>query len=177
MKEVWRNVIGYEDSYEVSNTQKIRNKETKHVLKPYVGTGNYRFVHLWKNGTGKNYSLARIVAFAFPEICGEWSNGSEIDHINTIRSDNRPENLRWVRNRKENMDNPETQEKLKKRQLKNHPKLSKWVIKLSLNNEILHFYPSLMEAQRQTGAKYQGIMKCCKGERQTAGGFIWKYSA
>ena len=54
----------------------------------------------------------RLVALAFPEICGEYSDGLEVDHINTIKDDNRAENLRWV-TRSQNRCNPITYERFK----------------------------------------------------------------
>lgn len=36
-------------------------------------------------------------------------------------------------------------------------------------------YGSILEASIKTGVQKQNICKCCKGERKTAGGFIWKY--
>jgi exodeoxyribonuclease VII small subunit len=52
----------------------------------------------------KNYTVHRLVATAFIENPEE---KAEIDHINTIRTDNRVENLRWV-TRSENFLNPLT---------------------------------------------------------------------
>jgi hypothetical protein len=60
--------------------------------------------------------------------------------------------------------------------MRNRVDESKWVIKLSPKNEILHFYPSLSEAARDTGVKVQNISKCCKEAGRTAGGYIWKYA-
>ena len=53
----------------------------------------------------KRAYVHRIVALAFPEICGEYAEGLEVDHLNTIRDDNRAENLKWV-TRKQNRNNP-----------------------------------------------------------------------
>lgn len=55
-------------------------------------------------GNKREY-VHRIVALAFPEICGEYEEGLEVDHLNTIRDDNRAENLRWV-TRSQNRNNP-----------------------------------------------------------------------
>ena len=50
---------------------------------------------------------------------------------------------------------------------------AKCVIKMSLDGTIISEYPSAMDAERQTGVKH--ISKVCRGERKSAGGFIWKY--
>ena len=44
---------------------------------------------------------------------------------------------------------------------------------MSLDGTIISEYPSAMDAERQTGVKH--ISKVCRGERKSAGGFIWKY--
>lgn len=67
-------------------------------------------------------------------------------------------------------------EKSRKAQL-NRPDCSKWVIKLNEKNEILHFYPSLSQASRETGIHITTISKCCRGLIKNAGGFKWKYAS
>lgn len=52
------------------------------------------------------------IAKLFPEICGEWFEGCEVDHIDTNRFNNRADNLR-VCTPKENMNNPLTKEHCK----------------------------------------------------------------
>lgn len=49
------------------------------------------------------------------------------------------------------------------------------ILQFSKDGDFLSEYPSIMEAERQTGCNKSNICKCCKGERLTTGGFIWKY--
>ena len=60
------------------------------------------------------YRVSRLVAKAYPEICGEWFEGCEVDHINGIRDDNRAVNLK-VCTHLDNIRNPLTIEKFKLR--------------------------------------------------------------
>ena len=64
-------------------------------------------------------------------------------------------------------------EEHKKKIRENSP--SKAVIQLSKDGEFIAEYSSIHEAERQTGCHHQSICECCKGERKSAGGFIWKY--
>ena len=103
MEENWKAVIGYEGLYEVSNLGRIRSLYygRTRVLKTYKGNRDYLIVSLSKDGKQKTYTVHRLVANAFipnPE------NKPEIDHINTITTDNRVENLRYV-TPKENSNN------------------------------------------------------------------------
>ena len=36
-------------------------------------------------------------------------------------------------------------------------------------------YATLMEAERNTGADHAQISRCCRGKRQTAGGYRWSF--
>lgn len=168
--EEWRDVPGYEGLYQVNNLGRIKNTKTGRLLKRRLNDRGYDKVNL----KGKQYSVARLVALTFQDICGEWFEGAQVDHINTIRDDNRPENLRWVCF-KDQFQNELTKKHMKGRVL-NHPSTSRWVIKLSKNNEILHFYPSVMEAERETGIAASSISRCCNGIRHTAGEYVWKYA-
>jgi len=52
----------------------------------------------------------------------------------------------------------------------------KAVLQLSRDGTVLNIYESIMDAQRATGVNNQSIVRCCKGKRPTAGGFIWRYA-
>ena len=90
--------ISINPNYSVSNLGNVRNDKTGKTLKFLKSGQGYDRVRLYY-GSKDNYTnigVHRLVAWAFPEICGEYSEGLQVDHINTIRNDNRPENLRWV---------------------------------------------------------------------------------
>ena len=77
-------------------------------MKLFTHSNDYLSVALRMNGVQKRINVHKLVAEAFipnPE------NLPCIDHINTIRTDNRVENLRWVTH-KENMNNPITKQKM-----------------------------------------------------------------
>lgn len=117
-KEIWREVKGYEGYYEVSNIGNVRALErivcngrispAKDVTKRKDNYGYYH-VGLNKNAKETTRRIHRLVAQAFipnPE------KKPFLDHINTVRTDNRVENLRWV-TPKENNDNKLSKEKIK----------------------------------------------------------------
>ena len=49
------------------------------------------------------------------------------------------------------------------------------ILQFSKNGEFIAEYPSTKEAERHTGCYQGNICKCCKGERKSTGGYIWKY--
>lgn len=44
-----------------------------------------------------------------------------------------------------------------------------------LDGELIKTYPSIAEAERQTGIDNRSISACCKGKYKTAGGYVWRY--
>lgn len=56
----------------------------------------------------------------------------------------------------------------------NNPTISP-VLKIGQDGTILKEYYSINEAERATGIKATNISKVCRGLRETAGGFKWKY--
>jgi group I intron endonuclease len=51
----------------------------------------------------------------------------------------------------------------------------KQVIQYSLDREILARYNSVAEASLETGISKTSISRCCRGERKSSSGFLWKY--
>lgn len=104
-EEIWKDVVGYEGTYQISNTGRLKSLTraiprqgrtfTKQGIfyKPCPDKDGYLNSQLSLNGSYKRLSIHRIVALAFlpnPE------NKPFINHINCIVSDNRVENLEWV---------------------------------------------------------------------------------
>lgn len=102
--EEWRDVVGYEGLYQVSNLGRVKSlrmydswgrKRYISILKQSINKGNgYCYVNLHdKNGNGLVHTIHRLVAKSFlPNPL----NKPCIDHINTVRTDNRTCNIRWV---------------------------------------------------------------------------------
>lgn len=106
MEEIWKDVVGYEGIYEVSNTGKVRTKEGKTTsnarfnvrhwkqreLKLKQDRMGYKRVCLWIDGKNHDWLVHRVVATAFIP------NPNNYDCINHIdgKSDNEcVENLEW----------------------------------------------------------------------------------
>lgn len=92
--EQWKDVVGYEGLYEVSNLGNVRNKQTGKVLKPKLGKRwGYYMVNLYKDNKISTKTIHRLVALAWiPRVDGD---KDQINHINEIKTDNRVENLEW----------------------------------------------------------------------------------
>ncbi len=51
----------------------------------------------------------------------------------------------------------------------------KSVIQYSISGEFICMFKNMTEAELKTGVSHSHISRCCKGNRKTAGGFVWKY--
>lgn len=176
MTEIWKDIEGYENLYQVSNMGRVRSLRygKSKILKNRVNKGGYSTVILTKNYVPKTFYVHRLVAMHFipnPE------NKPHIDHINTDRADNRVENLRWVTN-KENHNNALS--------VLNHSKVNskincenyikavlKPVIQLSMDGKAIKMYPSCNEAARQINTNRVYLSAAMSGKYESAKGFRW----
>lgn len=90
--EEWKNVIGYEGLYEVSNKGNVRNVRSNKLLKLSKNCYGYIQVHLYKNGIRTGLKVHRLVAQAF---IPNPDNFPQVNHKDEDKTNNNVENLEW----------------------------------------------------------------------------------
>jgi hypothetical protein len=105
--EEWRDVLGYEGVYHVSNHGQVKrvlqSRGTRPgLLKPTVHPRNgYRTVMLWNQNRSQRFTVHRLVALAF---LGQPDEGLEVCHRDDNPSNNHVSNLRWDTHSENHLD-------------------------------------------------------------------------
>lgn len=200
VEEKWLDIKGYEGLYQVSNLGRVRSLDRKAVGKngiiyTYKGkildgsynTDGYKQVKLCRDGKQTTVRVHRLVMTIFCP-CDDMDN-LEVDHINTIRDDNRLENLKWT-SHSENCNNDLTRKKYSvSNGGENNPyygkKHSKEIReKMSRNSttkravrciETGEIFDSIIKASEYINLDPANIGRCCNGKRKTAGGYHWEF--
>ena len=99
--EIWKDIEGYENKYQVSNLGNVKSLETwtgdkyirrEKILKNMVYGNGYYYVCLSKNGKVKKYKVNRLVAQAF---IPNPDNKPFTNHIDGDKLNNNVDNLEW----------------------------------------------------------------------------------
>ena len=190
MKEIWKDIEGYEKLYQISNFGNIKSLDryiiNKNGEKQYFPgkyliqrlNDGYLRVTLSKNNKQRTFRVNILVAKAFipnPE------NKPEVNHIDGNKENNKVDNLEW-NTRSENelhaykngLAKPSNKQKqaVAKYAKENY---SKKVVQYSLNGEFIKEWNSMHDVWRELGIRPSYICRCCKGLRNQTYGYIWKY--
>ena len=99
--EVWKDVLGYEGLYQVSDRGNVYSVERRdsigrkvggRIMKPSSHTGGYLQVQLYKNGKVKSKYIHRLVLEAFVD---NPNNLPEVNHLDEDKTNNELSNLEW----------------------------------------------------------------------------------
>lgn len=169
--EVWKDVDEFE-YYQVSNYGRVKvleHSETVHCIKQndYIRVQRERIKSYGDNGNGyKIVSIKgnmryvhRLVAKAF---IPNPNNYPHIDHINTDKSDNRVENLRWT-DAKGNAHNPLTQIVRNENNRNN----MKPIVQLDIDGNFIRIWESATTAAKSLGVLRSHIVAILSDKMQT----------
>lgn len=154
-----------QNKYKISDKGNVINIRTNKKL-TFNLKGGYHYVSLKKDKDprDKKYRLHILVAKAF--IPNGDIKKTFVNHKNGNKLDNYAENLEWI-TPSENVKHAYNNGLIKPFERKIH--------KCDKEGNVIELFESLKEASEKTGIDNGGIVKVCKGIRQTAGGFKWKY--
>ena len=181
--EIWKDVVGYEGLYEISNLGNVRSvKRTRIIhdkrgrdfeaplpekLLSTISTDKTRYlgVMLYQNGEKKRYLIHRLVAEAFVPN----PNGlKEVNHIDENTKNNKADNLEWVTH-KQNMNHGTLPERRKHFRVATTP-----IIQYDINGEKIAEYNSIIEASQITGINKSSI-ESGLSRNGYCRGYFWKY--
>ena len=195
MKEIWKDIAGYEGLYQISNFGRVKSlpRELKRfadrkcltkerILKAHPNSKGYLRVPLKKDGIEEKRFLHRLVAEAF---IPNPNNKSEVNHIDNIPINNAVENLEWTTH-KENMEwasgcgrfnhLKEQRSKYGKMNIeKARESVKRKVCLIDENGNVIKEYNTLTEACKDYGIDSGGLCRCCQGKQETCGGYHWRY--
>ena len=190
--EIWKTAVYdgevYEVLYQVSNWGRILSLNYNgtgkaKLMNPGTDTNGYFYVGLWKNGKRKTCRVHRLVAETFLEnpenkpCINHKIEGDVGKKINMVffnedgTIDKKRTTIEWV-TPKENNDYGTRKERVSKAMT--NGKLSKRVLQLSLDGELIREWPSTHECGRN-GFNQGEVAKCCRGEVPHHKGFRFEY--
>lgn len=217
--EEWRDVVGFEGLYQVSNLGRVKgldrlvdtniNNVNRRIhkgklLKPQFNNKGYKRVNLCKNGNKNQAFVHRLVAEAF---IPNPNNYPVVNHKDENPKNNCVENLEWCtqkynmnwngvmkkvglklrkteEEKKYNRKKYEEAHKEEKRRymqeyhrkhyIPTGTRTKKKVSQYTIEGIHIKDYDSIAEAYNDTGVCHIGCV--CNGSRNSAGGYIWKWT-
>lgn len=152
------------ERYIINKDGTIWSKHYKKMLGFMHKNGYIRCNLLCIDGKKRDFLAHRVIAHYF---IPNPDNKPEVDHINTIRTDNRIENLRWATS-SENSRNELTLKRNIEAQHNN-------IIYAYENGTLIGIWESENAAARDLGINQGSIHNCAKGKCKTYKGYIWSY--
>ena len=90
--ETWKNIIDYENNYEISSLGRVRNKNTQQILIGDINNAGYKRVTLY-TPIKKRFFVHRLVAIHF---CDNYQEDLVVNHKDGNKLNNNADNLEWV---------------------------------------------------------------------------------
>jgi hypothetical protein len=188
VKEVWKDIEGYEGLYQVSNLGRIKSLsrnvywgktyasfrfEEEKILNYIYSKNGYLRCQLAKDGKKHNYLVHRLVAMAF---ISNPDNKPEVNHIDGNKRNNYVTNLEWVtpsENQKHAFSVGLQKSKWGKANVR-----AKSILQYDLEGNLIKEHGCILDAVKFINKKPASrlyVTRCCQGKQKTAYGYVWKY--
>lgn len=179
-----RKVIPGFERYEADSDGYVINRKTGRELHGAKQRSGYIHVELQTDDGPKQMLMHRLIASAFisnPESL------PFVNHKDEDRGNNRADNLEWctakynqnygtcASRRAASTEWFYRSNTIKEQARKNGATVSRPVLQISKDGDLVARYSSGKDASKNTGVDHSHLMECCAGKRKTAGGFAWKY--
>ena len=191
MTEKWKDIIGYEGYYQISDYGNVRSLDRKihfnkgysikkgKILKPILNKKGYYKVCLSKEQKEKRFFIHRLVAIHF---INNPLQKEQVNHKDGNKKNNCVDNLEWCTNlenqrhaiEKGLIDNKQRIQLAIDMGIKNR----KPVAQYTKDGVFIKEYNSIKEASKATGINSRNICNCLSPKQlksKSAGGYIWKY--
>lgn len=182
LDEEWRDVVGYEGKYMVSNLGRVKNLPHSSLGREQVmiqrQIRNYYSVQLSLNGEAKWHRVHRLVAAAF---IPNPQNLPQVNHKDENKLNNCAENLEWC-DAKYNVNYGTARERAAEKNSKNRlgvPRVDKYkpVEMMTLDGTFIKRFDSIKQAALETGISNKLISRVCKNPDKITQthGYKWRF--
>lgn len=164
-KEIWKDIVGYEGLYQISNYGRVKslgNDKTRkeRILKPIKSQKGYLRIIFCKKGKTKQFYIHCLVAENFiPNPL----NLPQVNHKDENKENNCVYNLEWCDAKYNNNYGTRIEKTCKK------------VYQYSKRGIFIKEWDSTIDIERELEYNQGNISKCCNGKYKSAYGYIWSY--
>ena len=172
MKEIWKDIEGYEGLYQVSNLGRVKRLKRfkknhsklqlvpEKILNQTLSNNGYYMVGISVNKMRKCFLVHRLIAKSFID---NPYNYDEVNHKDGNKLNNSINNLEWCTQKQNVIHSYNNCLNSRKKKVK----------QLDKNRNVIKIWNSVTEAQKFY--KNTSISAVCRGKRKYACGFIWEY--
>lgn len=188
-QEIWKDIQGYEGRYQISSFGRVKALSFwhnnrfggymthEHIINGRISRKGYRYVALQKENEAKEFKVHRLVALHFIQNPHSYP---QVNHKDEDKSNNHVSNLEWCTNKYNCNYGTRTDRILVSRGQKRkerHPnRVKKKIIQYDKDGNFIRNWECAKDVKNELGIDNGDIGKCCKGKKNTAGGYKWKYA-
>lgn len=184
MEEIWKDVIGFEGLYQVSNFGRVRSLDrrarigygkTRFVkgkyLTPCACTNGYLSIPLHNGSENKKvFLMHRLVAMHF---IPNSDNLPEVNHKDEDITNNRADNLEWCTSKYNANYGARNRKVLETKFARG---LINPVNQYTKDGKFVRRWESMADAGREYGVDISAIIRVCRGKQHTSMGYVWEYA-